>query len=168
MAGRVVCACSASSAAVGVLLLLMFGPPAAAATPAITLAVSPTVVANGGEVSLRGTAPCQRVQITGSPGASGAAYVKTTATVSRGHYVTRLRLPHFVPDPSRPGLFDSLAFHAFCSAQSPEADSGIQVTGVELARTGSDIRYLFVAAVLALLIGIVCARTPSRGPRASA
>ncbi len=149
--------CAGLGVAVGVLSLIGVG--AAAATPAsvITLAVAPSVVPNGGWVTLSGSAPCSRVEITGSPGASGAAYVMTTATVTQGRYFLRIRLPHFVPDPSRPGLFDGLAFHAFCpDTRIPEADGGVQLTGVELAGTGVNVLYALIGALSALLVGVVC------------
>jgi hypothetical protein len=97
------------------------------------------------------------VQIDGAPGASGASYVRTTAIVDHGHYSTALQLPHFRPDPAWPGRFDGLSLYASCpGSRIPLATSGVEITGVELAATGTEIPHLVWVSLLAILFGLAC------------
>jgi LPXTG-motif cell wall-anchored protein len=121
-----------------------------------TIAVNPSVVQNGGIVTASGTATCSAVVIDAHPGALGVRSIgPIIARVSNGTFSVRVRLPVFVPDPSRYGLYDYQGFIASCpEARYGSATSELRVTGIELPRTGSDARSLAAVGIAGILSGL--------------
>lgn len=121
-----------------------------------TLAVHPSVVQNGGIVTASGTATCSAVVIDAHPGALGVRSIgPIIARVSKGSFSVRVRLPVFVPDPSRYGLYDYQGFIASCPGARYGSPTGeLRVTGIELPRTGSDTRSLAAVGIAGILCGL--------------
>jgi hypothetical protein len=142
--------------------------PAASAATRLTFAVTPSTVANGGVITVTGTAaPCVVVMIRAHPGALGVTSLgPIEASVHNGRYSTSVRLPRFVPDPSRPGVNAKQFFTAICAGTTgPVAMATIAVTGTELPRTGSNALSLSTVALGAVIIGaVLAAATKQRRP----
>jgi LPXTG-motif cell wall-anchored protein len=145
---------------------LTVGTAASEAGPS-TLAVSPTMVSNGAEVTVHGTAPCSSVVIDAHPGALGVQSVgPITVRVIDGRFSARLRLPVFAPDPSRPGLDSDQNFNAVCVGGSlPSPTATVRVTGIGLPRTGSNALLLAAAGMGIVLSGVAIMVVTRRAER---
>jgi len=141
--------------------------PAASSAPALTLVVTPSTVVNGSVAAVRGTAAsCAVVVIRAHPGALGVTGIgPIEAPVRVGRYSTSVRLPRFVPDPSRPRLNATQFFEAICAGMTgPEAMTTLSVTGTELATSSNPLPSAIVG-LAAVIIGCAFAGATVRRQR---